>query len=456
MTDQAVARYSIVQAPPNSGKGFAFYGGAREFWRYQGKEAILSGPYETGKTIAALTKLHTLLCKYPNCRALMVRKTYKSLVQTAVVTYEKKVLPVPPEDPHSGVQKYGGERPEFYTYPNGSRLVCGGLDNAAKVLSGEYDFIYINQAEELTLGEYETLTTRATGRAGNAPYTQVMGDCNPSLSTHWILHRSTLKLFEQRHEHNPTLYRQDNGEITVRGTQTLAVLDALTGIRYKRGRLGLWVGNEGQVYDTYDPDIHVIPRFDIPPEWERFRAIDFGFTNPFVCQWWAKDHDGRLYRYRELYMTQRTVRVHAEQIKQLSAGESFVFSVTDHDAEDRATLEENGIPTLAALKDISPGIQAVQERLKVQADGKPRLYFLEDSLVEADRNLYREYPGDTQPVCTEQEFGSYVWPEGIDGKSNKEVPVDAYNHGMDCVRYMVRAVEHHQPPGDIVVLRRKR
>ena len=403
--------------------------------------------HNTGKTIAALTKLHTLLCKYPHSHALMVRKTYKSLVQSAVVTFERKVLPYPPGHRHCAIQKYGGERPEFYDYPNGSRIVLGGLDNADKVLSAEYDFIYINQVEELKLGDYETLVGRATGRAGNAPYPQVIGDCNPGPPTHWILNRKSLKLFEQRHEHNPRLYDQATGIITEQGKRTMAVLDSLTGLRKKRGRLGLWVAAEGQVYDDFDPAIHVIPRFDIPPEWPRYRATDFGYSNPFVMQWFAADPDGRLYLYREIYMTGRTVKVHSEQIKRLSEGERIIFTVADHDAEDRATLYENGITTVAAKKAISVGIQAVQERLKMAGDGKPRLYFLEDSLVEADSTLYREYPGDLHPVCTEQEFASYVWPEGADGKSKKEQPVDAYNHGMDSLRYMVMAVDQAKHVG---------
>jgi hypothetical protein len=139
-------------------------------------------------------------------------------------------------------------------------------------------------------------------------------------------------------------------------------------------------------------------------------------------------------------MTHRTVKVHAEQINRLSEGEFFEATIADHDAEDRATLLESGIRTVGAKKEISVGIQAVQERLKIQGDNKPRLFILQDSLVEADHELYREYPGDTQPVNTEQEFSSYVWPDGKDGKPNKEVPVDAYNHGMDSMRYMVMAI----------------
>jgi phage terminase large subunit len=429
--------FAVIQDTQN---GVKFYGPAREFWACKELEVMLSGPYETGKTFAALSKLHALMCKYPNSRGLMTRDTYADLINTAVVTYEKKVLPVPPEDARSGVSKFGGEKPQFYDYPNGSRLIVAGLDNPGKTLSAEYDFIYVNQAEKISLNTWETLTRAVTGRAGNAPYTQLIGDCNPDVPTHWIKNRQRLKIFEQLHRYNPSLYDQETGELTPRGIKTMEVLNGLTGLRRKRGLENKWVSAEGQVYDDFDADVHVIPRFEIPAGWTRYRAIDFGYTNPFVCQWWAVDHDGRLYLYREIYMTHRTVKVHAEQINRLSEGEFFEATIADHDAEDRATLLESGIRTVGAKKEISVGIQAVQERLKIQGDNKPRLFILEDSLVEADHELYREYPGDTQPVNTEQEFGSYVWPDGKDGRPNKEVPVDAYNHGMDSMRYMVMAI----------------
>lgn len=443
--------YQVIRTPPGSGKGFQFFGAAREFWGYRGSEAMLSGPFETGKTIAALTKLHLLLCKYPKCRALMTRSTYAYLVNSAIATYEKKVLPLPPEDLRSGVKKYGGEKPEFYDYPNGSRLVVAGLDNPGRTLSSEYDFIYVNQAEEVTLGTWETLTRAVTGRAGNAPYSQLFGDCNPDVPTHWILHRKSLRVFEQLHKHNPALYDQKTGTLTEQGKRTMSVLESLTGLRRKRGLEGLWVSAEGLVYEDFDPTVHVIEPFPIPASWNRYRVIDFGFSNPFVCLWVAEDHDGRLYLYREIYMTRRTVRVHAEQINRLSGEESYRYTVADHDAEDRATLDESGIGTIPAMKAISPGIQTVQERLLVQGDGKPRLFIFKNALVEADRELYREYPGDTQPVCTEHEFTAYSWPDGKDGKPNKEVPIDMYNHGLDCVRYLCMALAN-TPSWDSLVV----
>src|SRR5690606_27928878 len=124
---------------------------------YKGPEAMLSGPYETGKTYGALHKLHALCVKYPGSQAFMMRQTYKSLVNTAIVTFENKILPIHPDSPGAPVRKYGGTKPEFFIYPNGSKILCAGLDNPDKVLSGEFDFGYVNQAEETTLDAWEKL-----------------------------------------------------------------------------------------------------------------------------------------------------------------------------------------------------------------------------------------------------------------------------------------------------------
>lgn len=435
--------YQIVEAPADSAVGYRPYGAAADLWLCKRPEVIIAGPAETGKTRIALEKLDALLWKYPRAQAVMVRKRYTDMPGSCIQTYEQKVLGAWDSSLNDGaggfdqaqtpVTKYGGEKPQFYDYPHGARLWVAGLDKPGKVLSSERDFIYVNQAEELELSDWETLTTRATGRAGHAPYAQVFGDCNPGPANHWILERAAagqLLMIHSRHEDNPTLFDQESGEITPQGERTMAVLDGLTGVRKSRLRFGHWVSAEGLVYEEeWNPDLHLIPPFEIPKSWQRVRLVDFGYVNPFVCLWAALDEDKRMYIYRQLYMTRRTVRAHAEKIKELSRGEVITTTVCDHDAEDRATLEENGIRTITAFKAISPGIQAVKERLKLQGDGRPRFFILMGSLVEKDPELVAAH----LPTCLEDEFPVYIWADN----KKKDIPVDENNHAMDSLRYGV-------------------
>jgi PBSX family phage terminase large subunit len=390
-------------------------------------EVIVAGPAGTGKSRAWLEKLNACAVKYPGMRGLMLRKTRTSLTQSALVTMNEKVHP----EIH-GARFHTTQ--QAYLYPNGSVLVVAGLDKDSKVLSQEYDLIYVQEATEITEHEWEILTTRARNWA--MPYQQVGGDCNPDAPTHWIRQRAArggLTFLESRHEDNPLLVNPD-GSYTTEGAAYLSRLDALTGVRFKRLRQGIWAAAEGMVYDeAWDPAVHVIDRFPIPASWARYLSIDFGYINPFCCQWWAMDHDGRLYRYREIYMTRRLVEDHAREIKALSAGESLRLVICDHDAEDRATLTRHlDLDTVPATKTISPGIQAVAMRLRTAGDGRPRLFYLRDSLVERDPRLEEA----KLPCCTEEEYESYVWDTRL-GRKKGEVPVDKDNHGMDATRYMV-------------------
>jgi PBSX family phage terminase large subunit len=430
-TQPTQPQYVIVENDPN---GYRAYGQALDFWRYKGSEAIIAGPAETGKTRAALQKLHGQMCKYKNAQGAIIRKTRQSMTSSVLQTFEKKVLP-----PDCGVTKHGGSHVEWYQYPNGSQIHVGGMDNPGKVLSSERDVIYVNQAEELELDDWETLTTRATGRAGNMPYALVMGDCNPHVPAHWILERAKagkLRMFESRHEDNPVLYNRDVGEWTEQGKRTLSVLDSLTGVRYKRLRLGLWAGTEGAVYEEWNPAVHIIDPFPIPQEWPRYRAIDFGFTNPFSCLWLAADDDGRLFLYRELYQTQTLVSTLAGEITRLSGKERYQWTVSDHDAEDRATLHANGITTEPAPKDVSPGIQAVQARLPRARDGRPRLFIMRNALVRPDPDLKDR----RLPTCTADEFPEYTWAVRPGGQL-KEEPVKRNDHGLDALRYAVFRID---------------
>jgi PBSX family phage terminase large subunit len=397
-----------------------------QIWKCRDQEVLAEGPAGTAKTRTILEVLDFIARKYAKARILIVRKTRTSMTHSVMATFERFVKR---DDVHFHTTD------QAYKYSNKSILAVAGMDNPAKVLSSEWDVIYWNEATEGTENEWEILSTRLRG--GVVPYQQQIADCNPDVANHWLNQRAAtgkMTRIVTRHEDNPLYWDASKGEYTPEGERYVkGVLDKLSGVRYLRFRKGIWASREGLVYDGFDRDIHVISRDKLPTLRTRFRSIDFGFSNPFVCQWWGLDYDGRLYLYREIYRTQRTVKVHSEQINILSGSEPIVETVSDHDAEDRATLDENGISSLPAKKSIRQGIDAVTERLKLQGDGKPRLFIVEDATVEIDLSLREK----GLPTSTLEEFGSYAWPTSKPDRNDKEVPVDAYNHGMDALRYMV-------------------
>ena len=203
------------------------------------------------------------------------------------------------------------------------------------------------------------------------------------------------------------------------------------------------------IYEEYDTAVHLINRFYVPKDWTRYWSVDFGYVNPFVCQMWAEDPDGRLYLYREIYHTKRTVDQHAKDILDAvskpdpddpESVRARVWKepkprhiVCDHDAEGRAVLARDvGIGVRPANKTVTAGIQVVQKRLRKAGDGKPRIFIMRDAVVKRDQDLVDA----KRPTCTAEEMVGYIWDEGV-GKAPKDVPLKDNDHGMDAMRYLV-------------------
>jgi phage terminase large subunit len=399
-------------------------------------EVALDGPAGSGKTVAALFKVHALLLAYPGAKALVARKTNTALAGSAVATFRDTIL-----DIRHNVHYFGGNKikPAAFEYANGSLMIINGLDRPGKVKSWEFDVAYINEASECNVEDIEFVRSRL--RNGKMPYHQLIMDTNPDAPMHWLNLRCnagiTTRLLS-RHEDNPRYH--DGRDWTEEGRAYIFdVLEGLTGVRLARLRYGVWAAAEGAVYmDSYDRARNVINPFPIPLEWPRWVVLDFGYTNPFVAKFYAEDPDGRLFMYREFYRTKTLVEDHVQYIKQVvrwgeKGGEPLPRAViADHDAEDRETFtRHSGLFTIPAHKTVSDGIQAVASRLRPAGDGRPRLMYFNNALVEPDPELVRA----KKPKCTIEEFDTYIW-DTRQGMKRGELPVKDSDHGLDCDRYM--------------------
>lgn len=388
---------------------------------------LLTGSAGGGKSRLAAEKVHGYCLRYPGAVAICLRKRREFASKSVVYALKE----VQGDDPR--VAFHAGDN--MFNYENGSRIFVAGMgdDNQRQALrsingDGSADIIWGEEANALIEDDHNELLARRRGKA--APWRQIIYSTNPDVPTHWIKRR----LMDGG---EATVFYSNASDNTHNPDDYIDTLNSLSGVLHMRLALGQWVQAEGVVYEDWNEAIHVIDPFPIPSYWRRFRVVDFGYTNPFVCQWWAVDQDGRMYRYREIYMSKRTVKVHARQINELSVGEHIEQTVTDHDAEDRATLNEEGIYSQNAAKDVSPGIQAVMQRLRPGHDGKPRIFFFRNALVEVDETL----DAARKPLCTEQEFPGYVWQHDTSGKPVKEEPVKVNDHGMDTARYAVMYVD---------------
>jgi hypothetical protein len=141
--------------------------------------------------------------------------------------------------------------------------------------------------------------------------------------------------------------------------------------------------------------------------------------------------------YREIYHTGIEIEDHAKLIVQLSAGEKYEATITDHDAGQRQVLHKYKIRTRLAYKEVRPGIDAVSMRLREGSPEKPRIVFFDDALVARDPFLAES----GAPTRTIEEFPSYSYEVAKEGRPDKEEPKKMWDDGSDCTRYGVAFVD---------------
>jgi len=97
-------------------------------------------------------------------RGMILRKTRRSLTQSALVTMRDEVL-------HPSDRVFWNVTDQEFRYTNGSRIVVGGLDDPAKVMSTQSDLAYVQEATDLSDDDWEKVTTRLRKRQDAVPAT---------------------------------------------------------------------------------------------------------------------------------------------------------------------------------------------------------------------------------------------------------------------------------------------
>lgn len=194
---------------------------------------------------------------------------------------------------------------EFTLSPNlGGGVLCfRNLDNPSKYLSSEFAAIAV---DELTLNEQNVFDfLRMRLRWPGIVDPKFFAGTNPGGVGHgWVKN-----LFVDKNL-PPELMDFVNQIAFVKALVTdnphlpQSYIDNLKTLpeRLRKAYLeGSWDIFEGQVFSEFSRATHVIDPFEIPSTWMRFRAMDWGFAKPYSIHWYAVDHDGIIYVYRELY-----------------------------------------------------------------------------------------------------------------------------------------------------------
>ena len=172
-----------------SPEGYFPYGAMQDLFESHAPVKMAAGTYDAGKTFGCVAYMDLLAQWYPGSRLTFVHRSLNRVYRNIIPTYEKYLGYKPTSRDHpkpTEVTRYGGEKPEFFEYGNGTRIWVNGLDQPNNLLSDFFDGGFVNQAELVPFDAWDELTARVSERAGTMPIATLVGDCNPSVPHHWI------------------------------------------------------------------------------------------------------------------------------------------------------------------------------------------------------------------------------------------------------------------------------
>jgi len=418
------------------------------------------GGVDNGKTVGLCLKGLAQALKY-KCSGSLCRATYPELRDTTRKIFFRLFGcdEVTIRD-HPYVRKWDAES-NFMRLINGSEIRFRHLgdENAIKAfLSSEYDWVGIDQAEEVAESAFTHLSHRIGRVKTDIP--QWIGLVGNPAGHDWIWERfkrdadingfsegGLYHLIEAETGTNPLL---GDGYIE-RERATLSKNE------FQRFILGSWDTFYGRVYDNFTAATHVIEPFPIPDEWKAGAGIDFGWNNPTAVNWVAVDYYGLFHIYQEHVASEKPPLWHSERIKAYGIevdgaqlpiyGDPSGGSRTLHRDDDSAqTLmglySECGITIQpGSHRDKLFGINLIHQLLDV------------DELRTNPYTKRRGCPGVlVHRSCenTIKELGLYRWevlrPGQEISKPHPERVVKVNDHNMDALNYFFMSyLRDHKP-----------
>lgn len=193
------------------------------------------------------------------------------------------------------------------------------LDDASKYASAEFAAIAVDELTKNTLEKFIALRHRL--RWPGIPDVKFLGGTNPGSIGHaWVKKMFMDKDFEPEEQEGhlfcyvPAKYTDNPNK----NPGYEATLNSLPPKLAKAFRDGDWDTFEGQYFTEWGRDWNTCKPFKIPSHWMRFLWMDYGYSAPSAVHWAALDEVGRLFVYRELYITGHTYRALARKIESLT------------------------------------------------------------------------------------------------------------------------------------------
>lgn len=391
------------------------------------RRVLYGGQAGPGKSHALRWGLYRDCLAIPNLNCLLLRRTFKQLESTHLLEMERdqKVI--------GADYQVGTKRMVFR---NGSVIQAGHCEttvDALNYLSTEYDRIAFD--ELVTFDRDMALEIMSRARTAKAAVkaagdAQVWAGTNPGgrgalwVKEFFIEHAVDRGEFPS---YDPARYGfveatlSDNPYISEQYSRDL---EDLPEMRKRQLLYGDWNAFEGQMFTGFKPGVHVV---DLPlvAGIEHFASLDWGYSAPGVCLWWACLPDGRYHVRHEYKFKGESAEAVATMIKAINKdlGVKLRYLACDPAMWQKTgagrgesiaeTLIRRGLPARKSDNDRFNGWLRIHELLRLDANDRPWL-----TMAPACKYLSRTLPAMVQDAHD---------PEDIDTAKD--------DHACDALRY---------------------
>lgn len=351
-------------------------------------EVLFGGAAGGGKSYGQIVDALLFALKYPGSKQLILRRTFseldKSIIRTSLMLYPREIY-------HYNSSSHTGR------FTNGSYIdfgYCANEKDVNQYQSAEYDVIRFDELTHFTEFQYIYLISRIRGSNGYPK--QIKCSTNPgSVGHQWVKARfvdpappntefigdgGLSKIFI------PSLLN-DNTFLMTSDPTYRARLEALPERDKKALLYGDWNIFDGQYFPEFDRNVHVCRAFEIPKEWRRYRAFDYGLDR-LACYWIAIDSTRTVYVYKELCESDLPISTACERINAMTEeGEEIYITLAPPDMWSRSQetgrskaslFNEYGVTVTKSSNNREAGWLAIKELLKTDANGISRLVIFEN------------------------------------------------------------------------------
>lgn len=307
------------------------------------------------------------------------------------------------------LKKYGlynlkkHNKTEDYYELNSNRITFFSLDDPEKIKSTEFNYIWMEEANEFTYCDYITLLTRLSGKTKKQEKNQMFISLNPTDASSWIAKKLTTKkdveVIKSTYKNNPFL---SSDYIKI-----LSDLKHQDKNYYRIYALGEWGITSNLIYSNYE-FINKLPKNPDETLW----GLDFGYNNP-SCLVRVDFKDRKPYIKQYLYETQLTNADIISRLKKIIPPQKRHQEIFADSAEPDRIMEisREGFNVHPAHKSILQGIDTLK---------RFKLHITKDST-----DLIKE-------------IQSYKWKTDA-GEKLLEEPVKFNDHAMDALRYGIHS-----------------